>query len=157
MRASLFALSAMFATSLSPAQSYTWHQCPATGKVYAVTQPVTWHQARTLAQIAGGDLAVITSAAEHDWLYATFGGVDTLWIGYTDEVAEGQWRWVGNSQPTYTNWAPNNPSFPAPLSNWGDVVRGGGRRALDRSLERGAVPRHRRDRPRRRRARGGRR
>ncbi|MCW9681150.1 lectin-like protein, partial [Dolichospermum planctonicum UHCC 0167] len=48
--------------------------------------------------------------AEQDWLVSTFGGSEQLWIGFTDEVTEGEFKWVSGETSTYTNWFPGEPN-----------------------------------------------
>jgi ribosomal protein L20A (L18A) len=67
----------------------------------------------------GGHLAVINSQDENDFLYnyVTDSGFELAFFGYTDQDTEGQWKWVTDSDNTYTNWCqvsgreqPNNGS-----------------------------------------------
>ena len=37
-------------------------------------------------------------------------GLNGVWIGYTDEGTEGQWRWTGTgTSASYTNWTTGEP------------------------------------------------
>jgi hypothetical protein len=65
----------------------------------------------------GGHLATITSRAEHDFVWSTWGGkLGTglgLWIGLADQTSEGNFLWISGEPVTFTNWAtgtlePNN-------------------------------------------------
>jgi Ca2+-binding RTX toxin-like protein len=81
------------------------------GSIYRLSTAVTWQQAQAQAQSLGGNLVTVNNQAEQDWLVSTFGGSELLWIGFTDEVTEGQFRWVNGETSTYTNWnigEPNN-------------------------------------------------
>ncbi|MCR9245094.1 MAG: hypothetical protein NXI31_08675 [bacterium] len=100
---------ALLSTLLS-AQSFDWRQSPFNGRLYAVTQPLTWAQARSQANLLGGNLATVRNSQEHDWLYQQFGNSQCLWIGYSDAAVEGSWIWVSGSTSPYTNWAVGEPN-----------------------------------------------
>lgn len=53
---------------------------------------VTVYEARFVAELAGGYLAAITSEAEHEGLVDAFGS-SRFWIGLSDEIEEGVFRW----------------------------------------------------------------
>ena len=60
----------------------------------------------------GGHLAVITSQELNDRLYQLCldSGVETAIFGYSDEKIEGNWEWVTDAQPGYTNWGRTEPN-----------------------------------------------
>lgn len=84
----------------------------------------TWTDARAAALGSTfngqtGYLATVTSQAENDFVFSLLGqGTQGGWLGGTDAVAEGTWRWAdgpetgvnfwngdpSGSSPTYANW-----------------------------------------------------
>ncbi len=76
----------------------------------------SWHQAKALCEQHGGHLATISNAAEDAYLhqftetYADANGWNYYWIGFTDELQEGVWRWVTGEPVTYVNWQPGEPN-----------------------------------------------
>jgi Ca2+-binding RTX toxin-like protein len=78
--------------------------------IYRLTTAGTWQQAQAQAQSLGGNLVTVNNQAEQDWLVSTFGGSEQLWIGLTDEVTEGQFRWASGETSTFTNWLPGEPN-----------------------------------------------
>jgi hypothetical protein len=55
----------------------------------------------------GGYLVTITSAGENNFVFNTW---PSGWIGLTDEVNEGTWRWVTGETYSYSNWNPGEPN-----------------------------------------------
>jgi hypothetical protein len=55
----------------------------------------------------GGYLVTITSAAENNFIFNLW---PSGWIGLTDEVVEGQWRWVNGEPYSYSSWNPGEPN-----------------------------------------------
>ncbi|MBE9218110.1 beta strand repeat-containing protein [Dolichospermum flos-aquae] len=83
------------------------------GNTYLLSTAGTWQQAQSQAQSLGGNLVTINNQAEQDWLVSTFGGseqLEQLWIGFTDEVTEGEFKWVSGETSTYTNWYSDEPN-----------------------------------------------
>jgi glucose/arabinose dehydrogenase len=81
------------------------------GKDYRLTTNArTWEEAQAEAVAAGGNLVTINNAAEQTWVWDTFGKTRALWIGLTDKVQEGQWRWASGEALAYTNWIPGEPN-----------------------------------------------
>ena len=86
-------------------------QSPVNGHRYALTPPMSWPQAEALAVSYGGHLATVRNAAEHSWLWSTFGGQNSSpWIGLNDRAVEGQWVWSSGELESYRNWSPAEPN-----------------------------------------------
>ncbi len=83
-----------------------------------VAAPAAWNVARAAAQAAGGDLVVINSAEENEFLMTALetAGVQAAWIGATDAATEGAWRWIDSSllSAGYRNWNAGEPDDAAP-------------------------------------------
>ena len=85
------------------------------GSTYLLTEVFgTWEEAQAQAQSLGGNLVTINSQEEQDFLTNTFGGTEELWIGLTDKVIEGQFKWASNEISTYTNWFSGQPDNGGP-------------------------------------------
>jgi formylglycine-generating enzyme required for sulfatase activity len=136
--ACLGALTALVLALQAPvacAASVTWATGDGgNGHAYELVEtPVFWSQARADAStrqppsgFQSGQLASIGSAAENAFLAMSFvSGTRTgAWIGFTDEMTEGEWRWLDGTpgiwqdprnfpspiQTTYTNWIPGEPN-----------------------------------------------
>jgi sulfatase modifying factor 1 len=72
----------------------------------------TWDQAKADAESRGGLLAILPTAEMHDRVVARIRDSYSpeFWIGLTDEVQEGVWRWVDGSLLTYSRWHPGEPN-----------------------------------------------
>ena len=66
-----------------------------------------WRTAKDTANRLGGHLVTITSEAENNFVT---GDGNPAWIGLTDEVTEGEFKWVTNEPFVYSNWWPGNPN-----------------------------------------------
>jgi hypothetical protein len=101
-------------------------------RYYRSNRTMTWTAAKTLCERSGGHLATITSAEENTFLSSS----TRMWIGLTDEVTEGTYRWVTNEPYSYYNWATNQPdnssgiedyveiNFSGFLGTWNDNTNG---------------------------------
>uniref|UniRef100_A0AAZ3P144 C-type lectin domain-containing protein n=1 Tax=Oncorhynchus tshawytscha TaxID=74940 RepID=A0AAZ3P144_ONCTS len=68
----------------------------------------TWEESRQDCLNRGGDLVIIQSREEQDYI-KTFKVMS--WIGLTDEAREGLWMWVDNTQLTTAEyWHPDEPN-----------------------------------------------
>lgn len=89
----------------------------------AVPQPLTWWQADTDAQQAGGYLATITSEAENEFVFSLIDdpaywnpsyNLRGPWIGGFQPPGSpepaGGWSWVTGEPFTYSNWDDNQPN-----------------------------------------------
>ena len=74
---------------------------------YRSTGTATWTTARTNCSNMGGHLVTITSSGEQSFLFNLW---PSGWIGLTDEVTEGTWRWVTGETYSYSNWNSGEPN-----------------------------------------------
>jgi len=91
------------------AATYFWFiQCQAIGcfqgKCYYLGSNIDWNKGRNYCKFHG-DLACIHSKEENDFIsdHINAFGI-SAWIGITDEIVEGDFRWVDGSDVTYENW-----------------------------------------------------
>jgi uncharacterized repeat protein (TIGR02543 family) len=76
----------------------------------------TWHDAKADAESRGGRLAVLDTQEKIDEANAFLNEMNhsaNCWIGLTDEVSEGQWKWITGNDLSASNWnsdtgEPNN-------------------------------------------------
>lgn len=81
------------------------------GHDYALIEDkVTWHVAKKRCEEMGGHLACLETAAEAEFVIRAAGD-HTVWLGATDELTEGDWRWITGPKVTY----------PMSLDNAGEV------------------------------------
>ncbi|EMI46059.1 LamG-like jellyroll fold domain-containing protein [Rhodopirellula sp. SWK7] len=120
-----------------------------TGSFYKfVSSSISWNAALSAANAATlssvtGNLVHIESAAENEvvWTIAAGGAAD-VWIGASDELAEGDWRWYDDGSPTdsfwsgdssgsriddhYVNWISGEPSGGQADEDYGRIGHTGG-------------------------------
>lgn len=89
--------------------------------------------AKAGAESRGGHLAVITTLAEWQAVQTALGASgtqSTLWLGASDAVQEGQWRWVTGEPFSFQNWASGQPDnlgnqdfliMQPPFGQWSDT------------------------------------
>ena len=102
------------------------------GRYQIVSGNFTWDQAKADAESRGGHLATITSEVEWRQIWALLGSSwsGAYWMGATDRVEEGAWRWVTGESWSYSRWSPGEPSGYSgsfqenELISWGDLSDG---------------------------------
>ena len=88
-------------TGFTNQQNYNGHS------YYRSTGSMTWTDARQACINMGGHLVTSTSLAENNFL---FGLWPNGWIGLTDEVNEGVWRWVTGETYSWSYWNSGEPN-----------------------------------------------
>lgn len=76
---------------------------------YCSLEPSTWPGAQAAAASLGGNLAVINSQGENDFL-ANILTLQSAYIGLSDKELEGEFQWVNGDAITYENWYPGQPN-----------------------------------------------
>ncbi len=97
------------------------------GRYQIVNGSFTWDQAKADAEATGGHLATITSAEEWTAILDVVGisvvESTDIFLGGTDEGAEGVWSWVTGEAWGYTRWHPGEPNN---MNGGEDYLHGGG-------------------------------
>ncbi|XP_066530926.1 CD209 antigen-like isoform X2 [Hoplias malabaricus] len=85
---------------------------------YFSSDELNWRESRNYCTGKGGNLVVITSKEEHDFLSSRIG--ETHWIGLNDLDTEGQWMWVNNRplSETRTEFWLKRKNKPNEPDNW---------------------------------------
>ncbi|XP_029621727.1 CD209 antigen-like protein E [Salmo trutta] len=81
------------------------------------TESKTWKESREDCLKRGADLVIINSDKEQTFLFNLKKGV---WIGLTDSVNEGTWKWVDCTPLTTRYWSPNQPDNGGGLAIYGE-------------------------------------
>jgi hypothetical protein len=74
---------------------------------YRSTGSMTWTAAKQACINMGGHLVTSTTLAENNFL---FGLWPSGWIGLTDEVTEGVWKWVTGETYSWSYWNSGEPN-----------------------------------------------
>ena len=98
---------------------------PANGSEYEVVTCGTWTQCRDAARAKGGELALIRSRAENDWIVANVLPTAPIelgaWIDLTFDSAAAAWSTSSGAPVTYFNWSPGNPNNSGGLEIYGMI------------------------------------
>jgi len=73
-----------------------------------IEEGLSWHEARKRCEAMGGYLVCVESKEEAEFIRWMVGG-KSIWLGATDEVKEGEWKWVNGKPFTYKNWRDDQP------------------------------------------------
>lgn len=95
---------------------------PGTGNGYVLTPPLTFAGARAAAAAMGGHLVSVGDAAEQSFVANTFLPSfvsPPVWIGLSDEAAEGTFLWDDATPFAFSAWLPGEPG---PLGGADDAV-----------------------------------
>jgi hypothetical protein len=88
-------------TGFTNQQNYNGHS------YYRSTGSAYWTQAKSNCAAMGGHLVTVTTSGENSFIYNLW---PSGWIGLTDEVTEGTWKWVTGETYSYTSWNSGEPN-----------------------------------------------
>jgi len=88
-------------TGFTNQQNYNGHS------YYRSTGSAFWLTAKSNCEAMGGHLVTVTTSGENSFI---FGIWPSGWIGLTDEVTEGTWKWVTGETYSYTSWNAGEPN-----------------------------------------------
>ena len=74
---------------------------------YRSTGTANWTTAKSNCAAMSGHLVTVTTSGENSFLFNLW---PSGWIGLTDEVTEGTWKWVTGETFSYTNWNSGEPN-----------------------------------------------
>ncbi|XP_023998742.1 C-type lectin domain family 4 member E-like [Salvelinus sp. IW2-2015] len=77
---------------------------------YVSTELKSWEESRQDCRDRGADLVVIKSQEQQIFVNWLCGRKDYVWIGLTDSVTEGAWKWVDDTPLTTTYWNSGEPN-----------------------------------------------
>jgi hypothetical protein len=83
------------------------------GRFYKVfTDRIPWHEARRRCELMGGHLAIVRDEETNRFLteLVTRASRQGVWLGATDERAEGVWFWVDGSPMRFSAWGAGQPT-----------------------------------------------
>lgn len=80
---------------------------------YFYLNPETWEDAKLICENLGYHLVTISSYDENIFIEGITQG-ETSWIGFTDQLEEGNWVWVTGEPVTFTSWNEGQPD------DWGE-------------------------------------
>ncbi len=91
----------------------------------------TWKNANEMIESwvqPGHHLVTIGSHEENEFINDArewnIGG-EPIWIGFTDDEEEGNWRWVTDEDVTYTNWSDGEPNNSGAGENYAQIWQNG--------------------------------
>uniref|UniRef100_A0A8C4GL98 C-type lectin domain-containing protein n=1 Tax=Dicentrarchus labrax TaxID=13489 RepID=A0A8C4GL98_DICLA len=98
--------------------------CPADWRMFRCTcyffstTSASWETGRQDCRDRGGDLVIIDSSEEQEFLTKNI--TKETWIGLTDRDNEGTWKWIDKTPLTLAYWARGQPDNGGGDPQWGE-------------------------------------
>ncbi|KAK3523278.1 hypothetical protein QTP86_028469 [Hemibagrus guttatus] len=92
--------------------SYKWRCFISSSSFYGMSnENKSWEESRKDCRKKGADLLIINSKEEQEFIVKQLGNFEA-WIGLSDEVKEGEWKWVDGTtlNTNFSYWAKGEPN-----------------------------------------------
>ncbi len=94
------------------------------GKWYRVyLEKLPWNRAQERCKAMGGQLVTVPDAPTWEFVKGLSQGAG-LWMGATDEVTTGVWRWVDGALVKYSVWSPGQPDNAGGKEHYAAMFKG---------------------------------
>lgn len=107
---------------------------------YRFDKGLNWTEANEYSKMLGGNLAVITSEEENEFVHNLIkdGSKDLYWIGLYDPDKTKSFKWVNDEEYSYNGWSKEQPDCAGNSEFFGEMYRGNGKWNDDRNYTKGA-------------------
>lgn len=89
------------------------------------SQESSWEAANAIAVGMGGQLVVITSEEENEFVAQNVLNGAPAWIGLKETSREGRYAWTNGKRARYANWGQNEPNNAGGKESWTEINREG--------------------------------
>lgn len=102
------------ATRIIPSEAQKWK-----GNYYMVyDELMEWDEAEEWCESIGGHLVTITTSGEQNFINSLELNCTDYWMGATDAVEEGEWKWITGETWHYENWHEDQPDNAEQVENY---------------------------------------
>ncbi|XP_030000887.1 C-type lectin domain family 4 member M-like [Sphaeramia orbicularis] len=82
-----------------------------------------WTESRKACIAEGSDLVIINTGDEQAFVNSLLNSGENAWIGLTDSLTEGEWKWVDGTPVTTAYWQPGQPNNKFVEQDCGEIVQ----------------------------------
>ena len=107
---------------------------------YRFDKGVNWTEANEYCKMLGGNLAVITSEEENEFVHSLVKEApkNLYWIGLYDPDKNQKFKWVDGSEYSYDGWSENQPDCAGNAEFYGEIYKSNGKWNDDQNYTGGA-------------------
>lgn len=107
---------------------------------YRFDKGLNWTEANEYSKMLGGNLAVITSEEENEFVHNLIkdGSRNLYWIGLYDPDKTKSFKWVNDEEYSYNGWSEEQPDCAGNSEFFGEMYRGSGKWNDNQNYTKGA-------------------